>query len=230
MTGSRVPMGEAIRFGWDTMKNNAGFFIGLLIVAFLIENLPGMLSEFVVHDFPVIAVLLSLTGAVLGLMVQMGLIKVSLKFCDGIKGQLDDLLSYFNLLFKFGAASLLYGLITLGGTLLFIIPGIIWGVKFSLFPYFIVDKEVGPVEAIKASGEATNGAKWDLFLMWMLLGLINVAGALALMVGLFATIPTTMIAYAYVYRALAGHGERVPGVSDKGPDTPAPTMYIKMEA
>jgi len=232
MSKGRLNMGEAIRFGWDTMKSNIGFFIGLLIVAFLIENLPGIISEFVKGTFPVIAVLLSLAGVLLGMVVQMGLMKVSIKFCDGTKGQFDDLLSSFNLVLKFLAGSVVYALIVIGGILLLIVPGIIWGIKFSLFPYFIVDKGFGPIEAIKASGQATDNAKWDLFLFGGLLGLINLAGALVFLVGLFATVPASMVAYAYAYRKLSGENT-VSYTPAKRPQKPSASdskavMYIDM--
>jgi uncharacterized membrane protein len=203
MNGKRFSMQEAIKFGWDTMKGNAGFLVVLLIIAFLIENLPGLIARSVRDDLPVASSILYLAGWLLGFVVQMGLIKVCLKFCDGIKGQLDDLLSSFNLLATFAVGSVLYFLIILGGLLLLIIPGIIWGIKFSLFSYFIVDKGLGPVQALKASAAATMGAKWDLFLFGLLLLLINIAGALCFLIGLFATVPTSMIAYAYVYRKLS---------------------------
>jgi uncharacterized membrane protein len=227
MGENRLSMGEAVRFGWDTTKSNIGFFIGLLIVAFLIENIPGVLSDIVVGDFPIIAAILTLAGVLLGIVVQMGLIKVSLKFCDGIKGKLDDLLSSFKLLFKFVAAAIIYMLIVLGGMILLFIPGIIWGIKFSLFPYFIVDNELGPIAALKASGEATDGAKWNLFVFGLLLGLINLAGAFVFLVGLFVTIPTSMVAYAYAYRELSGGSsapQENPGPAAKG------VMFIKLEA
>jgi uncharacterized membrane protein len=233
MSKGRFGMGEAIRFGWDTMKSNIGFFIGLLIVAFLIENLPGIISHFVTGTFPMVAVLLTAAGMLLGMVVQMGLMKVSIKFCDGIKGQLDDLLSSFNLLLKYFAGSLVYFLIVIGGIILLIVPGIIWAIKFSLFPYFIVDKGLGPIEAIKASGRATDDAKWDLFLFGGLLGLINLAGALVFLVGLFATIPASMVAYAYAYRKLSGENtvSRMPEKSPQKPSasgTKGGVMYINL--
>ena len=195
-------MGEAVRFGWETMKKNIMFFIPLIVVAFLIENVPGAIAKFAGEEFPMISVMLHFTGLILGFIVQMGLIRISLQFCDGIKGKLDDLLSSFDILLPFIAASILFGLIIFAGILLFVVPGIIWGIKFSLYPYFIVEKKLGPIEALKASSRATTGAKWDLFLFGLLLGLINLAGMLVFLVGLFATIPTSMVAFAYVYRRL----------------------------
>ncbi len=200
-------MGEAVRFGWDAMKENIWFFIPLLVVAFLIENVPGAIAEYAGEDFPIISFVLMLAGLILGFVVQIGLTKISLKFCDNIKGKLDDLLSSFDILLPFIAASILYGLIIFGGILLFIVPGIIWGIKFSLYPYFIVEKKLGPIEALKASSRATKNVKWDLFLFGLLLLLINLAGALVFLVGLFATIPTSMVAYAYVYRRLTEESE-----------------------
>lgn len=212
MSEQKFKMGEAVRFGWDTMKENIGFFIALLIIAFLIKTVPGAIAQYAGAEFPIIYYILLLTGWLLGFIVDMGLIKISLQFCDNIKGKLDDLLSSFDILLPFIAASILYGLIIFGGTLLFIVPGIIWGIKFSLYPYFIVEKRLGPIEALKASSRATMGAKWDLLLFWMLLGLINVAGFAVLVVGLFATIPTSIVAFAYVYRRLAEDLEQ-PGLT-----------------
>ena len=203
MSEQRFKMGEAISFGWKTMKENIGFFIALLIIAFLIENVPGAIAEYAGEEFPLISFVLLFTGLVLGFVVQIGLIKISLQFCDGIKGKLDDLLSSFDILLPFIAASFLYALIIFGGFLLLIVPSIIWSIQFGLYPYFIVEKKLGPIEALKASSRATMGAKWDLLLFWLVIVLINIAGFFVFVVGLFATIPTSMVAYAYVYRKLA---------------------------
>lgn len=60
------------------------------------------------------------------------------------------------------------------------------------------------MEAIKKSGEITMGSKGKLFWFGLLLGLINIAGAICLLIGLFITIPVTMVAMVYVYRKLMG--------------------------
>jgi uncharacterized membrane protein len=210
MSEERFNMGEAVKFGWETMKKNIMFFIPLLVVAFLIKSVPGAISQYAGAEFPIISFILVLTGWLLGFVVDMGLLKISLQFCDGIKGKLDDLLSSFDILLQFAVASIIYTMIIFAGILLFVVPGIIWGIRFSLYPYFIVEKKLGPIEALKASSRATTGAKWDLFLFGLLLGLINVAGFIFFVVGLFATIPTSMVAFAYVYRRLTEEPEPEP--------------------
>lgn len=202
----RFEMGEALRFGWDTVKANLGFFIALLIVAFLIQVIPRVIGEIIYERLPLVSLVLYLTATVLEIVVSLGLIKVSVNFCDDIKGKLDDLLSSFHLVFSYFAAAVLYFLIVVAGLLLLVVPGVIWCIKYSLFPYFIVDEKMGPIEAIKASGKATSGVKFQLFLFGLLLGLVNLGGLLALGIGLFVSIPVSMVSYAYVYRQLARKG------------------------
>jgi len=98
--------------------------------------------------------------------------------------------------------ALIYVFIVFAGLALFIIPGIIWGIKFMFWPYLIIDKGLGPIEALKESSKITYGNKWNLFLFGILLALIQLLGLIALIVGLFATIPTTMMAFVFVYKKL----------------------------
>jgi len=228
MSAHRFSIGEAISFGWETVKSNIGFFIGLLIVAFLIENIPSMISQYFQADYPLIAALFALVSAVVAMVVQMGLIKVSLKFCDGIKGKLDDLLSTFKLLWSMFAASILYVLIVLAGFLLLIVPGVIWFYKYCLFPYFIVDKGLGPIAALKESGVAMEDAKWDIFIFQWVLFFINIAGALALFVGLFVTVPLSMVAYAYIYRTLSGGSTDTAQSSVPAASNAQGVMYVNL--
>lgn len=227
MAEQRFSMKDAIAFGWDTMKNNTGFFMGLLIIAVLIENIPTTLGNIAKKDFPLLSIIFSIAGMIISSMVQMGLIKVSLKFCEGTKGKLDDLLSNFHLVLNFIAGSVLYFLITVGGLILFIVPGIVWGVKYSLFVYFIVDEELGPIEAIKASGRATEDAKMDLFLFGFLIVLMNLAGALLFIIGLFITVPISMVAYAYIYRELSGQDNEAPMADQSDPPKKTPSETMK---
>lgn len=202
MTTQKFSKGEAVRFGWNTMKSNIGFFIGLLILTGLIIIVPSIISELIKKEALALSIIIDIATWVLELVIGMGLIRIALKFCDNEKGEFADLFSCFPLFFKYLFGSILYWLIILGGMILLIIPGIIWAIKFQFFAYFIVDKGLGPIESLKKSSAITNGAKWDLFIFGLLLMGINLLGLLCLLIGLFATVPTTMIAMAFVYRKL----------------------------
>jgi len=210
MTTSRFSIGDAVRFGWDTTKDNILFFIGVLIVMLVAEMVPRVVGDLMVRDFLVVAIMFYIVSAVLNMVLTMGFIRILLKFCDGAKPGFSDLFSCFHLFFKYLGAAILYGLIVLGGLILLIVPGIIWAIKFQFFAYVLVERGLGPIAALKQSSAITDGAKMDLFLFALLLVGINIVGALACCVGLFASIPITMVALAYVYRALLAHIEAPP--------------------
>ena len=210
---AKFSKGEAIRFGWNTMKSNLGFFIPLLLVVllvvWLIPLVPVLLSYLLAKEKPLLSSGVNLICSILGTIVELGMIKIFLNFCDNLKSKISDLFSQYRLFFRYFFASILSGLITLFGMILLIIPGIYLGIRFQFFGYFIVDKKAGVIESLKRSWRITKGNAWNLFLFGLLLGAINLLGVLCLVMGLFATIPTTEAAFAFVYRKLLAKTETV---------------------
>ncbi len=98
--------------------------------------------------------------------------------------------------------SILYGLMVLGGLILCVIPGIYLAIRFSFYGYLIIDRDTGPVGALKRSWEITRGSTFELFLLGVVFFGITLLGVLACVVGLFAAVPTIWIAHAHVYRRL----------------------------
>jgi len=122
---------------------------------------------------------------------------------DWKKASFEDLYSHYNLVLNYAVASILYGLIVLAGYILLIVPGIVWTIKYQFYSYFVVDKGMGPLEAIKASGRATQGHKMHLFgFSWVALG-VMILGLIAVFVGLLVAVPVVMLATAYIYRRLS---------------------------
>lgn len=191
-----------IRYGWETMKKNLGFFIGVLLLAGFTIIIPNIISKLTEESMPAFSTCFGVLGGIFQIIVSMGLIRISLNFVDNVESRAGDLFSCIPLLLKYFIASLIYGIIVGFGLILFIVPGIIWAIKFQFYSYFIVDKRSGPIEALKQSSAITRGAKGDLFVLGLLLFLINLLGALCLLIGLFATFPTTLVALAFVFRRL----------------------------
>ncbi|MCX7698887.1 MAG: DUF975 family protein, partial [Candidatus Goldbacteria bacterium] len=199
---------EAIRFGWDTTKKNLAFFIGILIISGIFQFLPDVFNKFVLQPVKgnliliLFRMIVILTFAAINMIISIGLIIIPLKFADNEKPQFADLFSGARFFFKYIISSILCGIIVIIGFCLLIIPGIILAIRFSFYMFFIVDKDAGPVEALKSSFNLTRGHTWNIFIFGIILILLNFLGVLALFVGLFITIPITMVAYAYVYRQL----------------------------
>jgi uncharacterized membrane protein len=77
--------------------------------------------------------------------------------------------------------------------------------RFMFSQYIMIDKNVGIIEAIKKSGQLTEGIKWQLILLILALTGIIILGVLAVVIGLFVAIPLSMIASATVYLQLSGN-------------------------
>lgn len=191
---------EALRFGWKTMKENFWFFLGLLLIMGLVNFFPEIVKAVLKEGLFIN--ILNLISSFLSIILGMGLIKICLKFYDQEKPKFSDLFSQYPLFFKMLFGTIFYILIIIFGLILLIIPGYIFAIKFFLFEYFIVDKGLGPIEALKKSWRITKGSGWNLFLFILLVSAINLLGALAFVVGLLLTLPTTALAFVFVYRKL----------------------------
>lgn len=200
---------EAIKYGWQMTKNNFWFFVGLMFVAGLIGVVTDFVNIFIKEEFVIIRVLLAIVSWFLWIFIGTGLTKISLNFYDQKKVKLIDLFSQYRLFFKVLLGLILYALIILTGFILLIIPSVIWSIKYQFFAYFIIDKKSGPVEALKRSAIITYGAKWDLFLLGLLLGFINLLGVVTLLIGLLVTVPIQLMASVFVYRRLLSQVENI---------------------
>jgi hypothetical protein len=180
MTAKGFSMGEAISFGWETTKSNFPFFIGLMVVVWLIAGVPQFFSSR--SESSALAFLLGVVSFVLNTIVGMGLIRITLKFCDRQSPEFGDLFA--------------------PAPLFFIVPGIILAIVFGFYAYVIIDRGAGPIEALSRAAGVSKDVRWTLFGFGLLLIGLNILGALALLVGLFVTIPISMVAVAYVYRQL----------------------------
>ncbi len=222
---------EAIRFGWDRMKDNLVFYFFVLLLSWILTGGLSAIGRISIDGFyPFFG--FSIVSAIFSLFFSIAFIRIGLKIVDGGTPEIADLWASYRVFWKYLGAGILYFLIVLGGLILLIVPGIIWAIKYSFFGFFVVDQNLGPVDAIKASGRITHEAKWQLFLLgWLFFGVI-LLGALACGVGLFAAIPTVMIATAFVFRKLVAWAppaayepapagpQMPPGTTPTGPPVP----------
>jgi hypothetical protein len=198
---------EALQYGWNIMKANFWFFVGVLIVAWAIAWVPHIIASVLQEESAGLSLLFRVVGWVADIIVSIGLITIALKFLDNNEPKFEDLFSFKPFFWKYLGASILTGLVVWAGFMLLIIPGIYWALKFQYFGYFVVEQGCDPVEAMRKSSRITKSVKWKLFGFGIVLAVINIVGAICLLVGLFVTIPTTLLAYSSVYRKLLSQTE-----------------------
>ncbi len=195
---------EAIKFGWEKVMANFWSWVLIMAVYIGLNYLPAYLLDKTPYqgDFTdLIKVLLTLAVFALNLIMALGLIRVTLKVYDNQVPRVEDLFNDARYIFRFFGATLLYGLMVLGGLLLFIVPGVIWLVKYYFVPYFILEgNEV--FNAFHKSARLTKDSKGNLFVLFLLLFLIGILDALVLGIGLVIATPIVSLAITYVYRKL----------------------------
>lgn len=219
MGAQKFEVGDVIRYGWETTKANLKLVIVLTVVGGLVTGIPTWIAEGVERSSPFLSAIFRLTGAIISLIVGVGALRVSLRLHDGQPVAVRDLFAVDRpLLWRYFLATVLYSLIVGVGFLLLVIPGIILAVRYAFYGYFVVERGARPFAALTQSAGATQGARWDVFLLGLVFILLNVLGAMLLLVGLLISIPVTTLAAVRAYRKLTGGASvAVPGMRQPSP-------------
>ncbi|MCW2798030.1 hypothetical protein [Nocardioides sp.] len=90
------------------------------------------------------------------------------------------------------------------GLILCYLPGIVaaFFLQFSL--YFLIDKDLAPMDAIKASVNLVKDNLGNVVIWYIVGGLVAVAGFIVCVVGAIFTVPIVLIGTAYTYKKLTG--------------------------
>lgn len=90
-------------------------------------------------------------------------------------------------------------------------PGMYVAVLLYFVKYIVYDKNVKPIEALKESVRMTKGHRFALIEYILVAVIVNLLGLLALVVGVFFTIPLTVIGTTLIYKKLSNrHKENLP--------------------
>jgi uncharacterized membrane protein len=90
------------------------------------------------------------------------------------------------------------------GGLVNLVFSVVVVVRFYFAMFFVVDRDMGGIEAMSASWNATRGKNLTLLGLGLVGGLIAIAGLLALVVGFIFTLMMAYVCYASAYRQVAG--------------------------
>ncbi|PZM77552.1 MAG: hypothetical protein DKT66_25035 [Candidatus Melainabacteria bacterium] len=141
-------------------------------------------------------------SAIIVLTVEIGMMNVFLMSLDGKKVNADDCFKCIKYLPSYFAFVFLSRILIVLGYVSFIIPGIILQISFQFAGYFIVEKKMGPIAAMKASWAICDGARWQLILLGVISYFINVVGFMCFIVGGIPAYLINGIANAATYRTL----------------------------
>jgi hypothetical protein len=198
---------SSYKYGWKKLWPSFGilFLVGLVYfvitgavsgitrIAFFLRFISGFFSIFV------------------GMPLSYGQSYCYLRAARDGNVKFEELFSGFNKYWNTIGAGILSGLIVFGGTILLIVPGIIFACKLAFVPYLVMDRNLGPVEAIQTSWKMTNGHAMEVFLIGLLGIPVIIAGLICLGVGVIISCMWISITVASLYYAVSGQPQNIPG-------------------
>ena len=205
----QIDIGAIVREAWEKTSGFKGTFwlavviqavillglgIGLGIVNWVLEKL-GIEFFGVISQIIQIAVMMPMVG---------GLIVLGIRRSADESLDAKTVINYFHLLLPILGMTLLLYLLVAVGLVLLVLPGIYLAVAYTMALPVLIDKNLGPWEALEASRKAITHRWWELFALHLVLGAINLATVITLGIGLIWTYPMTIIAHGIVYRRVFG--------------------------
>ncbi|GAA4816859.1 hypothetical protein ACFQ0K_08385 [Nocardioides caeni] len=132
-----------------------------------------------------------------------GIVRAALDITYGRQVEVGTIFKFDNI-GQLLLAGLLVGIMTAVGTILCYIPGLIVGffTQFTLF--FLIDKNMPAIEAIKASFAFVNKNLGSLIGFYIAGAIAIFIGSLLCGIGALVAIPVVVIGAAYTYRTLQG--------------------------
>ena len=204
-------IGLAMSDGWKNTISNLGPVLGVTFVGLIVSSLMYVTIIGIFLGIPVLA---------------WGASKFLLNTHDG-RCDFGDLFSGFSnyghilgrmllfmllvlVIFVVGASIQYIGMfmespgITLIGSLINLVFQLIVGVRLLWAGFYVVDRDLAPMDAVKASWSATQGNWLKLFLLSLMMVVVTFLGLLALIVGIFVAIPVTQFMSVSSYRQCTG--------------------------
>ena len=203
MKPSPISMRHAFDFAWLAFKERFGLFAAVLLTIFTawvvleIVVIAGQRFGIVLWVVTHLAFLIFLAG------VELGLLQICRAFSEGKVPAFADTFAHLRSGPKFLVAQILYLLMVVIGLLLLVVPGVYLGVRYALFAFCFADGQTNLLRCFQQSALLSKGATTGLLRVLPALLVLNLLGASLLALGLFVTVPLSVLIMTDVYRQLA---------------------------
>jgi len=210
--GSPLSVGAAVRYGWNRFKSNPWTWIGAVVIAVVVQGalnaLFGNRSTFRFDTFgqsfwTMSWIIGSLVTTVVGYLINAALVRGALHEVDGQRPSLGSFFRFTNI-GNVILASILVGVLTAIGLILFVIPGLIVAFLSWWTLQYVIDRHDSATDGLRSSFRAISSQAGSVLLLALALIGINILGAIPFGLGLLITIPVSVIASTYAYRLVSG--------------------------
>ncbi|MEI7818556.1 MAG: hypothetical protein WCI47_00370 [bacterium] len=190
----------ALQQGWKATSHYLGFYITLVLLIVLFNLVPSVIDSIFTNTTWFSPVLRGSFIIIIAL-ITLGMVRTTLQSVDSKEPSIVDLFKT-HLFFRYLLTSVLYLGMFVGGLVLFIAPGIYWGLKYQFATYLVAEDRYTISEAFEESARMVEGHEWDLFAYWLVMMMLNTLGLLFFGIGIVITLPVTLVGYSYIYKQL----------------------------
>jgi uncharacterized membrane protein len=207
-----IDASACIRDGWNLFRQAPGKYIGytLLIMAGLLPlELPSQIvslsdpREYTVSML-LIYQLLSIIASIVSIPLYAGYYFVAVRQLSGQEFSFRDFFGGFRHPLQLVLAAFVSGIFFFFGMLLLVLPGIYLVVSYSFMQFLIIDHHMNFWQAMQMSRKVVTRHWLKVFWLLCLLFLVNVAGILALGIGILVAVPVSYCALTVAYRQVFG--------------------------
>ncbi len=212
--GKDIDVGAVLSAAWDKVDGSKmAFFLGGLIYFFIVialsvgTSLISAMLTAALDDIGlsmVIEMSFSLLTQIVAAPLTGGLVMMGIRRAAGQNIEPGMIMSQFDKVLPLVAVNFLYGAAVLVGFFLFILPGIYLAVAFYMAPSLVVERNMGPIEALNLSFQECRKQWLNLFLLGIVVILLLLAGYLTMGIGLIWLAPLAMISSGLAYQHLFG--------------------------
>lgn len=188
---TKYDLGRVITVGWELYRKNFGSILPIVLIVYIPINIglsfvpvDYLIEEHGLRGFNMYMKVIQLTEFFFGVVATLALARLIEAALAGQPITWQQALRHA--LSRWGASigtGLLAGLIIVGMCLLLIVPGIIWGLYYSLFVYVVALRGLSGKKALDYSKSIVKGQWWRVF------GYLTVIGIMGLIAGLVVVAP-----------------------------------------
>lgn len=211
--GESYGVGAALTYGWTKFTQNLGPILLLSLVLFIGVVVFGAVGSFLQAAIApsesglwarqsasaVFSLLNFFVSTLLGAFVIRG----ALDLTEGRPLDVGGIFSRIPIA-QMLLLALITSVVTAVGFALCILPGIVALLFFYFASYFLLDRDLTAVDAIKASVDLVRRRPGDAIVWAIVAFLVSIVGVCLCVVGLLVTYPVSMIGTAYTYKRLTG--------------------------
>lgn len=134
--------------------------------------------------------------------INLGLLKVALHIYDTQEARYSYLFGQWRVIWSYLIARFLYVSMVTIGLLLFLVPGIYLAIMYWFYTIALVDKQLGPLQALSYSRTLTAPARGRVFLFALVCALLVALTPVSYGISLLIVTPIIVFAQTYVYKKL----------------------------